>query len=75
MGVILHFDILNYNLLYEQLLYFIQIAPKYVPKGPVNNAPALVLIMACRRTGDKPLSEPMIVYFHDACIRHSASVN
>ena len=34
---------------------------KFVPKGPINNTPALVQIMAWRRPGDKPLSEPMIV--------------
>ena len=30
------------------------------PKGPINNIPALVQIMACRRPGDKPLSELMM---------------
>ena len=30
-------------------------------KGPMNNIPALVQIMAWRRPGDKPLSEPMMV--------------
>ena len=34
---------------------------KFVPKGLINNIPALVLIMAWRRSGDKPLSEPMLV--------------
>ena len=34
---------------------------KFVPKGLINNIPALVLIMAWRRPGDKPLSEPMMV--------------
>ena len=29
--------------------------------GPINNIPALVQIMAWRRPGDKPLSEPMMV--------------
>ena len=32
-----------------------------VPKGPINNIPALVQIMAWRRPGDRPLSEPMMV--------------
>ena len=32
-----------------------------VPRGPINNIPALVQIMAWRRPGDKPLSEPMMV--------------
>ena len=34
---------------------------KFVPKGPINDIPALVQIMAWRRPGDKPLSEPMLV--------------
>ena len=39
----------------------IKISLKFVPKGLVNNNPALVQIMAWRRSGDKPLSEPMMV--------------
>ena len=34
---------------------------RFVPKGPINNIPALVQIMAWRRPGNKPLSEPMMV--------------
>ena len=39
----------------------INISLKFVPKVPVNNIPVLVQIMACRRPGDKPLSEPMMI--------------
>ena len=39
----------------------IKISPKFVPKGQINNIPALVQIMAWRRPGDKPLSEPKMV--------------
>ena len=39
----------------------IKISLKFVPKGPINNIPALVQIMAWRRSGDKPLSKPMMV--------------
>ena len=38
-----------------------EISLKYVPKGPINNIPALVKKMAWQRPGDKPLSEPMMV--------------
>ena len=31
---------------------------RFVPKGPINNIPALVQIMAWRWSGDRPLSEP-----------------
>ena len=40
----------------------IKIPLKFVAKGPINNIPALVQIMAWRRPGDKPLSEPMLVF-------------
>ena len=44
----------------------IQISPKFVPKSPIDNKPALVQVMAWRRTGDKPLPEPMMTQFTDA---------
>ena len=39
----------------------IEISLKFVPKGSINNSPALFQIMAWRRPGDKPLSEPIMV--------------
>ena len=39
----------------------ITISLKFVPKDPINNSTALVLIMAWRRPGDKSLSKPMLV--------------
>ena len=39
---------------------FIKFSLKYVRKGPIDNNPALFQIMAWRRPGDKPLSEPMM---------------
>ena len=39
----------------------IEISLKFVPKGPINNISALVQIMAWRRSGDKPLSKPMMI--------------
>ena len=39
----------------------IKIPLQFVPKCPINNIPALVLIMAWHRRGDKPLYEPMMV--------------
>ena len=44
----------------ENVWISIKISLKFVPKGPINNIPALVQIMAWRRLGDKPLSEPMM---------------
>ena len=40
------------------------------PNGPTDNNPVLVQIMACRGTGDKPLSEPMLTQFTDAYMWH-----
>ena len=45
----------------ENVWISIKISLKFVPKGPINNIPALVQIMTWRRSGDKPLSEPMMV--------------
>ena len=45
----------------ENVRISIKISLMVVPKGPINNIPALVQIMAWRRSGDKPLSEPMMV--------------
>ena len=45
----------------ENVKILIEISLKFVPKGPINNIPALVQIMAWRRPGDKPLSERMMV--------------
>ena len=45
----------------ENVRISIKISLKFVPKGPINNNPALVQIMAWRRSGDKPLSEPIMV--------------
>ena len=45
----------------ENVLIPIKFSMKFVPKGPINNIPALFQIMVWRRPGDKPLSEPMVV--------------
>ena len=45
----------------ENVRISIKVSLKFVPKGPINNIPALVQIMAWRRSGDKPLFEPMMV--------------
>ena len=68
-------DIFKCIFLNENVWISFKISMKFVPKGPINNIPALVQIMAWRRTGDKPLSEPMIVSFTDAYMRHSASMS
>ena len=49
------------HFLNENVRISIKISLKFVPRGPINDIPALVQIMAWHRTGDKPLSETMIV--------------
>ena len=44
----------------ENVWILIGISLKFVPRGPINNIPALVQIMAWRWSGDNPLSEPMM---------------
>ena len=54
-------DIFKCIFLNENVWIPIKILLKFVPKGPINNIPALVQILAWRRPGDKPLFEPMLV--------------
>ena len=49
-------DIFKWNFLNENAWISIEISLTFVPRGPINNIPALVQIMAWRRPGDKPLS-------------------
>ena len=53
-------DIFKYILLNESVWISLKISLKFIPKVRINNIPALVQIMAWRRPGDKPLSEPMM---------------
>ena len=45
----------------ENVWISIEVSLKFVPQGPINNIPALAQIMAWRRPGDKPLSDPIMV--------------
>ena len=70
MAAILADDIFKCISMNEDVRIAIQISLKSVPKGSTDNKPALVQVMAWRRTGDKPLSEAMLTQFTDACMRH-----
>ena len=63
-------DIFRCIFVNEKFCILIKISLKFVPKGPICNNPALVQIMACRRIGDKPLSEAMLIRFTDTYMRH-----
>ena len=54
-------DMFKCIFLNENLWIPIEISLTFVPKGSIDNIPALVQIMAWRRPGDKPLSEPRMV--------------
>ena len=52
--------ILKLIFLNENARISIKTSRKFVPRDQVNNISALVQIMAWRRSGDQPLSEPMM---------------
>ena len=54
-------DVFKWIFLNENVWISINISLKFVPRVPINNIPTLVQVMAWRRQGDKPLSEPMMV--------------
>ena len=68
-------NIFKYIFLYENCHIKIKISLKCVPKGPINNEPALVQIMAWCLFGTKPLSEPMMAYFTDTYVTQPQWVN
>ena len=61
---------LSYAFSWMKFFILIKTSLKFVPKGPMDNKPAFVQIMAWCRLGDKLLSEPMLTRFTDAYMRH-----
>ena len=53
----------------------IKISLKFVPKGLINNIPTLVEIMAWCQTGNKPLSEAMMVTLLMVTLLHSVPMS
>ena len=51
-------DSFKYIFMNENVWISIKISLKFVPKGSIDNIPALVQIMTWRRIGDTPLSQP-----------------
>ena len=69
-------DIIKRIFFSENIWISIKISLKFVPEGPINNILALVKIMALRRPGDKPLSEPMVVSLPThVCVTRPQCVN
>ena len=54
-------DIFKCIVLNENVWISLKISLKFVPNVRINNTSSLVQIMAWRRPGDKPLSEPMVI--------------
>ena len=75
MAAILADDIFKCICLNENDKIQIQISLKHVPRSPIENKYALVQVMAWRRTGDKPLPEPMMTQFTDAYMRHKEDMS
>ena len=66
-------DILKCIFLNENAWILIKISLKFVPKGPVNNIPALVQIMAWHRSGDKHYLNQWWLFY--GCIYASLGLN
>ena len=58
-------DIFKCIFLNENIWISIKMWLKFLVKGPINNIPVLVQIMAWPRPDNKPQSEPMMVEFTD----------
>ena len=54
-------DFLKCIFVNENVWIAIEISLKFVCKGPIDNIPSMVYIMAWCRPGNKPLSGPMVV--------------
>ena len=63
-------DFFKHIFLNENVRISIQISLKFVPRGSNDNKPALVKVMAWRRTSDKRLPEQMLTQFTEAYMRH-----
>ena len=50
----------------EKFCILFKISLKVIPKGQIDNDPAMVWIMSWRRTGNKLSSDPMLTWFTDA---------
>ena len=69
-------DIFKFIFFNGKVRIAIKISLVHVPKGPIDNKPLLVQIMAWRDTlGNMPLSQPNMVYSTDAYMHHSTKMS
>ena len=57
-------DTFNRIFVNENVIIPNKFSPKFVPKGPINNSPALVQIMAWRRSGYDKTTRTAICFEH-----------
>ena len=65
-------DIFKHIFVTERIGNLMQISLKNVSYCSIGNNLALIRVMAWRRSGAKPLPEPMMNQFTDAYMRHQA---
>ena len=63
-------NIFGCNFMNEKFRILIKISLKFVPKGPIDNYPALFQITSLCQLGSKPLSEPILTQFTDTYMQH-----
>ena len=68
-------DIFKCISLNENFWFLNRIALKYVHQDLTINMATFVQIIALHQSGDKPLSEAMLVWFTNAYMHHSASMS
>ena len=68
-------DIFKWIFVNENAWISIEISLKFVPRGPINNIPPLVQMMALHPLGDNPLSESMMANIIKSYMPHSASMS
>ena len=71
-GLLFADDIFRCIFVNDKFYILVKISLTFVLKGPIDNNPVMVQIMARRRIGIKPLSEPMPIlsWFTDVYVRH-----
>ena len=56
-------NILKHIFMNYKICILIRFSPKFVPQGPIDNKSAVVQVIVCRWTGNKPLRDPMLTHF------------
>ena len=64
-------DILqNYQMHYFGIYCILKFCTEVISKSPVDNKSALDQMVVWHQTGNKPLPDPMMTQFTDACMHH-----